>query len=83
MQGKIDDERIRRACELNFRVRGLSPTTDPMVARHSFLSDELGLSDITLDKCWFGNGDTLFIRFLSLSDRLRALRAKRKLFSPF
>ena len=34
-----------------------------------------------MDRCWFGTGDTLFIRFFSFSNRLRALRAKRKLFS--
>ena len=34
-----------------------------------------------MDRCWFGHGDVLFIRFLSLADRLRVLRAKRMLFS--
>ena len=72
---------MRRARELNLRVRGLSPTSDPAAAGHSFLSDQLGITDITLDRCWFGTGDTLFIKFFSFSDRLRALRAKRKLFS--
>ena len=72
---------MRRACELNLRVRGLSPTSDPSATGHAFLSEKLGISDITLDKCWFGIGDILFIRFFSFTDRLRALRAKRKLFS--
>ncbi len=48
---------------------------------HSFLLDHLDISDITLDRCCFGTGDILFIRFFSFSDRFRALRAKRKLFS--
>ena len=52
-----------------------------MVAGHSFLFDQLDLSNITLEKCWFGTGDTLFVRFLSFSEKLRVLRAKRKLFS--
>ena len=63
------------------RVHSLSPTADPLVVGHSFLFDQLDISDVTLDKCWFGTGDILFIRFFSFSSRLRALRAKRKLFS--
>ncbi len=81
VQGKIEDERLRRVCELNLRVCGLLSTPDPLAARRSFLYDQLGLMDITLDKCWFGHGNILFIRFFSLSDRLLAFRAKRKLFS--
>ena len=34
-----------------------------------------------MDRCWFGTGDILFIRFFSFSYRLCALKAKRKLFS--
>lgn len=74
VQGKIEDERVRR-------VRGLPPTLDPLSVGRSFLCDQLGLTDITLDKCWVGHGDILFIKFLSLADRFRALRAKRNLFS--
>lgn len=81
VQGKIVDERVRRSRELNLRVRGLPSTHDPLAAGHSFLCDQLGLSEIKLDRCWFGQGDVLFIRFFSLADRLQALRAKRKLFS--
>ena len=46
-----------------------------------FLRDTLGLSDITLDGAWMGHESTLFIRFRNATDRLYALRAKRKLFS--
>ena len=81
VQGKIEDERVRRARELNLRVRGLSSTLDPLTAGRSFLCDQLGLTDIALDRCWFGYEGVLFIRFFSLADRLQALRAKRKLFS--
>ena len=81
MQGKFEDERLRRVRELNLRVRGLPSTHDPLAAGRSFLCDQLGLADITVDRCWFGHGDVLFIRFLSIADRLRALRAKRMLFS--
>ncbi len=77
VQGKIDNEHVRRTHELNLRVRGLPPIADHMLTGHSFFSDQLGISNITLHKCWFGNGDTLFIRFLSFSNRLRALRAKK------
>ena len=80
VQDKIDDERVRQARELNLRVRGLSRTSDPTAVGHAFLSEQLGISDITLDRCWFGIGDILFIRFFSFSDRLRDLRVKRKLF---
>ncbi len=82
VQGKIDDEHVWSARELNLHVRDLSPTSDPFAVVHSFLSNQLGISDITLDKCWFGMGDPLFIKFFSFADRLRALGAKRKLFSP-
>ena len=81
MQGKIEDERVRRVRELNLRVRGLPSTLDPLTAGRSFLCDQLGLTDIALDRCWFGYEGVLFIRFFSLADRLQALRAKRKLFS--
>lgn len=47
VQGKIDDERVRQARELNLRVRGLTPTSNPTTTRYSFLSDQLGISDIT------------------------------------
>ena len=63
VQGKIDDERVRRVRELNLLVRGLPSTQDPLIAGRSFLDDQLGLTDIALDRCWFGQGDVLFIRF--------------------
>ena len=50
VQGKIDDERVRRARELNLRVQGLSSTSDPAAAGHAFLSEQLGISNITLDR---------------------------------
>ncbi len=81
VQGKIEDERVRRVRELNLRDRGLPPISDPLSIGRSFLCDQLGLSDITLDNCWVGLDGILFTRFLSLANRLRALRAKRKLFS--
>lgn len=81
VQGKIEEERVRCARELNLQVRCLPPTFDPFSARRSFLTDQLALSDIALDKCWIGYGNTLFIRFHNSSHRLRALRAKRNLFS--
>ena len=74
VQGKIDDEWVRRTRELNLRVCGLSSIEDPSTAGYSFLKDQLDISDITLDRCWLGLDGTLFIQFLSLSDRLWALR---------
>jgi hypothetical protein len=78
------EERTRRARELNLKVRGLPlplPSSDPMVIGTSFLRDNLDLQDVTLDRAWMGSDSTLFLRFRSAVDRLRALRAKRKLFS--
>ena len=72
---------MRRARELNLRVWGLSRTSNPTIVGHAFLSEQLDILDITLDRCWFGTGAILFIRFFSFPDRLHALRAKRKLFS--
>jgi hypothetical protein len=46
-----------------------------------FLQDTLSLPDIALDRAWLGYDSTLFLRFQTASDRLCALRAKRKLFS--
>ena len=40
----------------------------------------MAISNITLAKTWFGHDGTLFLRFLSLVDRLQALREKKKLF---
>jgi hypothetical protein len=72
---------VRRFWELNLRVRGLPPSSiDPLPTGYSFLSEQLGVSDITFDKALFGHNGTLFLRFLSLVDRLQALRAKKKLF---
>jgi hypothetical protein len=78
------EERTRRARELNLKVRGLPlplPSSDPMVVGTLFLRDNLDLPDVTLDRAWLGFDSTLFLRFRSVTDRLRALRAKRKLFS--
>ena len=52
----------------------------PLTIGQFFLSDKLGISDITLDRSWVGPDGTLSLQFLSLSDRLRALRLKKKLF---
>lgn len=81
VQGKMDDERVRLTYELNLRVCDLSSIDDPSIAGYSFLKDQLGISVITLDRCWLGPDSTIFIWFLSLSDKLRALREKKKLFS--
>lgn len=76
----MDDKRARQTLELNLHICGLPPIADPSAVGYSFLTDQLGNSDITLDRCWLGPNETLFIWFLSLSNRLWALRAKRKLF---
>ncbi len=80
VQGKMEDERVKRTRELNLRVHGLPSNANPLAVEHSFLTDQLGISDITLDRCRLGKDGILFIRFLSLSNRLRALREKRNLF---
>ncbi len=77
VQGKIEDERVRRVRELNLRVHGLPPTLDPLVVGHTFLCDHLGLIDIKLDRCWVGHGDILFVKFFSLADRLWAVAEER------
>ena len=46
-----------------------------------FLRDTLGPPDLTLDRAWVGHDSTLFIRFHNATNRLCALKAKRKLFS--
>ncbi len=51
VQGKIEDERVRWVRELNLRVRGLPSTHYPLAAGCSFLCDQLGLIEITLDRC--------------------------------
>ena len=52
-----------------------------MVVGTLFLNEKLDLQDLTLDRAWLGYDSTLFLQFRSAADRLRALRAKRKLFS--
>lgn len=82
VQTKIADERVRRARALNMRVCNLClPCPKPLAASYSFLKDQLDIIDISLDCAWVGLDNTLFIRFISLVDRLRALTTKRKLFS--
>jgi hypothetical protein len=83
-QAKLREERTRRARELNLKIKGLClplPSLDPRQVGTVFLLDNLDLSDITLESDWFGTNSTLFIRFKSLGDRIRALEFKRKLFS--
>lgn len=75
------DELMRRNHELNLHVWGLSSAADPSLIGQSYLKDQLDILDITLDKYWFGWNGTLVTRFSSLYNRLRALRAKRKLFT--
>jgi len=83
VQAKLVEERSRRARELNLKVRGLPlplSSADPMEVATGFLRDTLDISDIRLDRAWLGQDSTLFIRFHNTTDRLYALRAKRKLF---
>ncbi|KAH9297470.1 hypothetical protein KI387_029152 [Taxus chinensis] len=84
MQAKLIEERTRRDRELNLKVRGLpppTPTQDPLTVGNSFITDTLGIPNITLERAWVCYDSTLFIRFKTAFDRLRALRAKRVLFS--
>ena len=85
VQAKLVEERTRQARELNLKVMGLPPPTsslDILELGHRFLRDTLDIPDITLDRTWLGHDSTLFLRFRNSRDRLQALRAKRKLFSP-
>ena len=77
VQGKMDDEWVRQTHELKLQVHGLSSIDDPLTIGYSFLNDQLDILDITLDRCWLGPNGTLLIRFLSLSNRLQALREKK------
>jgi hypothetical protein len=84
VQAKLVEERTRRARELNLKVRGLPlphPSPDPMEVGTLFLRDTLDIFDVTLDRAWLGYDSTLFLRFRTTTDRLRVLRARRKLFS--
>ena len=56
-------------------------SSDPMVVGTLFLNEKLDLQDVTIDIAWLGYDSTLFLRFSSVVDCLRALRAKRNLFS--
>lgn len=81
VQEKLAKDQVRHFRELNLQVRGLpSSSIDPLPTGYSFLSKKLGIYDIRLDRPWFGHDDTLFFRFLSLANRLQALRKKKKLF---
>ena len=78
------EEWTKRARELNLKVRGLPPplpSSDPLEVRTKFLRDTLDIPDVNSERAWLGHDSTLFLRFLNTSDRLCALRAKRKLFS--
>lgn len=46
-----------------------------------FLRDTLAIPYVNLERAWLGHDSTLFLRFNNTTDRLCALRAKRKLFS--
>jgi hypothetical protein len=84
VQAKLREEHTKRARELNLKIKGLPlplPSPDPIQVGTIFLRDNLDLSNITLESAWFGTDSTLFIWFRSTGDRLRALRAKRRLFS--
>jgi hypothetical protein len=84
VQAQLNEERLHRTWELNLRVHGLPPPEapfDPLQIDTSFLHDTLDLKDLTLERAWMGPNSTLFLRFRTLEDRLRALRAKRKLSS--
>ncbi|KAH9309722.1 hypothetical protein KI387_037633, partial [Taxus chinensis] len=84
MQAKLIEECTRRDRELNLKVRGLpppTPTQDPLIVGNSFITNTLGISDITLERAWVGYDSTLFISFRTTFDRLRALKARRVLFS--
>ena len=64
VQEKLAEDRVRRFRELNLRVRGLPLSfIDPLPIGYSFLSEQLGISNITLDKAWFGHDGTLFLGF--------------------
>jgi len=84
VQAKLREEHTRRALELNLKIKGLplpSPSPDPMQVDTMFLRDNLEILDILLESAWFGADSTLFLRFRSASDQIRALRAKHQLFS--
>ena len=84
VQSKLMEERTRQARELNLKVRGLPlplTSSDPMVVGTLFLNEKIDLRDVTLDRAWLRYGSSLFLRFRLAADHLRALRAKRKLFS--
>ena len=84
VQAKLVEECTRRERELNLKVRGLPlphPSPDPMEVGNLFLRDTLDIFDVTLDRAWLGYDSTLFLQFRAATDRLRVLRARRKLFS--
>ncbi|KAH9287680.1 hypothetical protein KI387_031797, partial [Taxus chinensis] len=83
VQAKLVEERNRRARELNLKVRELPtppPSSDPLSLASNFITNKLGLPEVHIDRAWLGDS-TLFLRFKSVEDRLRALRATRRLFS--
>jgi hypothetical protein len=84
VQAKTIEERTKRAQELNLKVRGLPlpiPSSNTMVIETSFLNDNIGIQNVTLDRAWMGSNSTLFLRFRSAVDRLQTLGAKRVVFS--
>lgn len=84
VQVKLVKEHTRRERELHLRVRGLPlchPSLDPLEIGTMFLRDTLDLPDVALERAWLGYDSTLFLGFRTMYDRLRALRARQKLFS--
>lgn len=82
LQAKLNAQRLHRGQEPNLGVHGLSiPMTslDPLQVATTFLHDTLDLKDITIDRAWMGTNSTLFLRFRTLEDQLRALWAKKRL----
>lgn len=52
---------------------------DPLQIGTSFLHDNLDLKDLIIEHARMDPNSTLFLHFQTLEDRLRALRAKRRL----
>ncbi|KAH9310534.1 hypothetical protein KI387_025569 [Taxus chinensis] len=62
------------------RAAHTPPSSDSLTIWSLFLTEKLELPDVQLDMAWFGLDSTLFLRFKSVEDKLRALRAKRVLY---
>ena len=52
---KLSKEHTWRVRELDLKVHGLaSAYSDPLTTAHSFLKNQLDISDLTIDRAWLG-----------------------------